>query len=302
MQDWLPLRAWLLITVAVLGFMPARYVLRHVWDHPAGRDITKPPEDFGWRSSKQLLVSLAVLTALGAFSIFIFTPTATQVGHSAHFWPALSAGMGVWMIWTVGRGFTTDSIVPMTRGSLGPYNRRLQPKRFWSSVAWNGVWGCGFVWLAIVTNFDASRQELTTQCYNSDDSVTLDNQVSACSKLMRNSKDQHSRTIAYVLASRGTAYHRQHKWDQAFADYSRAIALNPASADTHFNRALVSLYHYDLKPALVDLNAAINARPDWIDAYEQRAWTYEHLGDDKHAAEDRSKMHELRQKDQAEGG
>ena len=76
MFDDVPTRAWLLLLIAIVAWMPMQYIVRHLAATAAQRDITQAPEDLSWRSTATLIKSVAAVMALAAFALFIFTPSA----------------------------------------------------------------------------------------------------------------------------------------------------------------------------------------------------------------------------------
>jgi hypothetical protein len=136
-----PAQAWLLLAIGAPAYAPALYVYRYIVMSPSGRDITQPVEDLSWRTSPQFVRNVAILTALAALSVFIFTATAAQFAHSPNFLPILMIAGGAWSLFTVIRGFVTGQIEPLARGFHNTYQRETQPKRFWVSISWNAVFG-----------------------------------------------------------------------------------------------------------------------------------------------------------------
>jgi hypothetical protein len=296
MFDWVPIRVWLLLLAATLAVVPAKYVVRHLRHAPNRRDITQAPEDLSWRSSKQLATSLIALTLLAGFSIFIFTPEAVRVAASPRLFPAIILGVGGWSLFTVARGFYAGKVEPLVRGHLGTFDRDTQPNRYWASMAWNAAMGCLFIWMAIFASADTERETLTGQCEDKTGQLSSDTRIAACSSLLGKLGDEDRDQLAWVIATRGSAYRDQKDWERAFADFSRVIALNPnagLASYAYFYRANIFLYRYQLQPALKDLTAAIQLTPDQAELYDQRAWVYEHLDDEAHAAADRKKLSEL---------
>ena len=77
---------------------------------------------------------------------------------------------------------------------------------------------------------------------------------------------------------RGSAYGRAGRYDDAMADFDKAIELNPNFARAYFNRALVHRRNSDDKRALDDFNNAIRADPRYAPAYVGRGNMYRQNG------------------------
>jgi tetratricopeptide (TPR) repeat protein len=72
----------------------------------------------------------------------------------------------------------------------------------------------------------------------------------------------------------GDFEYEQKDCDQAIADYTQAIRLDPALAEAYNNRAYVYMVKKDYASALTDLNRAIRLRPDYVNALMNRGDIY----------------------------
>jgi len=72
----------------------------------------------------------------------------------------------------------------------------------------------------------------------------------------------------------GDYEYEQGNCDQAIADYSRAIELNPKLAEAYNNRAYVHMVKKEYGAALGDLNQALQLRPDYVNALMNRGDIY----------------------------
>src|SRR5262245_53993761 len=77
---------------------------------------------------------------------------------------------------------------------------------------------------------------------------------------------------------RGSALGRAGRYDEAMADFNRAIELNPNFSRAYFNRALIYRRNGDTQRALADYNAAIRADSRYAPAYVGRGNMYRQNG------------------------
>jgi len=269
MFDFVPVRAWLLIVVALVGWRPARYVVEHIIHSPSRRDITKPPEDLGWRTTGQLARSGAILAALLGFSIFIFTPYAEEFARSPQFYRVLMGGLGTWVLYTVPAGIIAGRIQPFIRGFHESYQRETQPRRFWASLSWNALLGCGFIWLTFQDFSDAQSDSQIERCYDEKGAYSPQDVIPACTLLIDSGESSPARLSDFIV-SRGIAYQQAGDQARAMADYDRAIRLNPNDYYAFYNRGLAYADRGDPPQAVADFTVAIRLRPKDSDAYLQR--------------------------------
>ena len=69
-------------------------------------------------------------------------------------------------------------------------------------------------------------------------------------------------TDAYAYLKRGTEHINKKDYDQAIADISEAIRLDPTCALSLYTRALAHVDRNDVKHAIVDLEAAVQLDPN----------------------------------------
>src|SRR6185295_7823880 len=80
--------------------------------------------------------------------------------------------------------------------------------------------------------------------------------------------------------NRGFSYFAKGQYDQAIADYSEAIRLNPRLAVAFNNRCLSrGISGKDLVEALNDCNEALKLLPNNVEARDTRGFIYLKLGD-----------------------
>jgi len=92
--------------------------------------------------------------------------------------------------------------------------------------------------------------------------------------------------LANVLNSRGMAQERRENFEQAKADYNKAIEINPEYANAYNNRGNIKSIEADYKGAIKDYNRAIELNSQFVEAYCNRGIAKENLGDHCEAMED----------------
>lgn len=102
--------------------------------------------------------------------------------------------------------------------------------------------------------------------------------------------------LANVLNSRGMAQERLENFEQAKADYSKAIAINPEYANAYNNRGNIKAGQADYKGAIADYNRAILLNSQFVEAYCNRGIAMENLGNHHEALEDFNKTIEINSK------
>jgi tetratricopeptide (TPR) repeat protein len=84
--------------------------------------------------------------------------------------------------------------------------------------------------------------------------------IPACTRLIEsNNLAQNDRAIAYAI--RGTAHLRQRDFDEAIADESKAIDIDPNNAVAYSNRSLARGHKADLDGAIADTTRALEINP-----------------------------------------
>jgi arylsulfatase A-like enzyme/Flp pilus assembly protein TadD len=100
--------------------------------------------------------------------------------------------------------------------------------------------------------------------------------------------------IAFVTqSSKGFNFLHSEKYNEAIAEYDKAIALKPEFPKTYYNRGYcyMALKNYD--QAIVDFSLAIERDPNYSDAYDNRGTCYRHKGDDLRSISDYIRVVEL---------
>ena len=91
----------------------------------------------------------------------------------------------------------------------------------------------------------------------------------------------------------GVGFQEQGQLDEAIAEYSEAIRLNPQLVQAYFNRAISYAELRQYRLAIDDYDQAISIDPDLALAYANRAIAYTGLGEDREAQRSMAKAVEL---------
>src|SRR5256885_7265919 len=75
-----------------------------------------------------------------------------------------------------------------------------------------------------------------------------------------------AQTTAASYSKAGTEFARQKSWDQAIADYRKALELEPNDALIHYNLALALKYKGEPRDAVAEFQTALRLKPKWADA------------------------------------
>jgi tetratricopeptide (TPR) repeat protein len=292
-----PIEGWLLLAIAAAAYTPAHYVYKYIARRPSSRrDITQPAEDLIWRRSAQLAHNLAILGALAALAVFIFTPAAHRFANSPSFWPILMLVCGTWALVTVARGFSIGRVQPFVRGVYHAYERQSQPRRFWASMGWNACFGCFCLWLAFQMNEQALVLALEGRCYDAKNALSPQEELSACNQLIGRPGGSDV-DKARLVAWRGSAYSRLGDYRHAMIDYSRAVRLDPDESSWHFNLGLTRERLGDRASAVADYSAAVRVAADNADAYLNRGLIFLDNGKFDQAVADFTRASELKPND-----
>ena len=99
-----------------------------------------------------------------------------------------------------------------------------------------------------------------------------------------------------TLASRGAAYLRVERLDEAFADFNKAIELDAKYARAYHLRGLVEEKRENHELALKDFDRAIELNPEYGSAYQSRATLHTLMGNEDRAVEDIAMVQHLTNK------
>ena len=99
--------------------------------------------------------------------------------------------------------------------------------------------------------------------------------------------------LAMVYVNRGFAYSNIGLLDQAISDYTKAIELNPGFAGAYVNRGSAYLSKGQYDRAISDYSKAVELNPNFAWAYLNRGLAYYYKGEHDKAWEDVHKVQSL---------
>ncbi|MCA1197364.1 tetratricopeptide repeat protein [Sphingomonas sp. R647] len=292
MFDDLPAQTGLILFLVAAGVGPATYVVQHIRAGTSVRDVTAPAPDLSWRSGRQLLVSVLVLTVILAVGVFSFTPLAPRLVAWAGFAPTV---LGVFASFALGRlvqGWRERRAEPLLRGVSLSYDRAEQPIAYWSSMTWNAILA-GLMFLASGALY---HDKITPRCDDSDVESEWVDSLTTCTTMLAD-KDLDPEDRSDILAARGRVHARLERNNEALADYSAALKLAPRDSYTLYNRALIYAQMGNYRRAIEDFDASLKLRPDDDDAYLQRGLAKLDAGDLPAAVADFTIAHERKRDD-----
>lgn len=132
-------------------------------------------------------------------------------------------------------------------------------------------------------------QEELNRC-GTHNGIPYEKVIEYCTQLIESGRLSPT-SLAALYSTRGDAYEKMGQYDQEIADDTRAIQINPNSANAYNNRAWA--YHLKGQDAkgLADAQKAVTLDPKYGSALETRAEIYEKLGQlDKAIADYRSTL------------
>src|SRR4051812_37529940 len=88
-----------------------------------------------------------------------------------------------------------------------------------------------------------------------------------------------SAQTAASYSKAATEFARQKSWDEAIADYRKALELEPNDPLTHYNLALALKYKGEASGAATEFQAALRLKPKWADAHYGLGVTWYDLHD-----------------------
>jgi len=121
----------------------------------------------------------------------------------------------------------------------------------------------------------AQTQQQSDWCYS--ETATDDQTIDGCTALIQSAQST-STVKAAAYDNRGYAYEDKHLYDQAIADETQALALNPNDPATYNNRGVSYKNKGFYDQAIADYTRAIALKSDDAIAYENRGFAYEKKG------------------------
>ena len=103
----------------------------------------------------------------------------------------------------------------------------------------------------------------------------------------------HRQIDAEPCVKRGLAYHEKGHYDEAIADYSKAIEISPGYAEAYNNRGVAYHNKRQYDEAIADYSKAIEISPRYAGAYRNRGVAYRKNGQYDEAIADYSKAIEI---------
>jgi len=92
---------------------------------------------------------------------------------------------------------------------------------------------------------------------------------------------------------RGIAYYKQGQFDQAMADFNKAIELNPIFPQAFLDRGSIYMQQGRIPQAMADFSQAIAINPKYLEAYNNRSYFYTLTGHLTQALSDLDKIIEI---------
>lgn len=113
--------------------------------------------------------------------------------------------------------------------------------------------------------------------------------VEACTRLIEQGKG-NKEDIAQAYQARGNAQHGLKRYDEAIADYGRALALRPGTASTYFDRGSAHRENGNAVESIADFDRALTLNPNLGLAYFGRAEALANRGERDRAIRDYEKV------------
>jgi tetratricopeptide (TPR) repeat protein len=136
--------------------------------------------------------------------------------------------------------------------------------------------------LVLMLGGGAALADTAADCSQSEDP---DLRIEACTQLVQRS-DQPPDELARAYKNRGSAYAEIGNQDQAIADFTQAIALNPDYAIAFAARGQAKLAKGDFDGAIGDYTETIRFKASYPAAFVSRGYAYLVKGDFDHAIAD----------------
>ena len=116
----------------------------------------------------------------------------------------------------------------------------------------------------------------------------LDELIPLCTKIIGLEQEPHEKARAYV--QRGIAYGKKGEYDQAIADFAKALELEPNNVSAYLNRGIAYIEKNDHDQAIADFTKDLELEPNNMFAYRNRGLAYIYKCDHGKAIEDFTKI------------
>jgi serine/threonine-protein kinase len=134
--------------------------------------------------------------------------------------------------------------------------------------------------------------EALAECAKANANKDWDQAVATCTRAI-DSKQLTGVRLAGAYADRAIANDEALRPDQAMADYTKALSIDPGNPVFLANRAVSYAKDGQIPKAMADFNAAVQKRPNFGYAFAMRGLTYLAAGDEAKAKADMQKAYGL---------
>ena len=104
-----------------------------------------------------------------------------------------------------------------------------------------------------------------------------DELILVCNEIIDLAREPHAKAHAHV--HRGLAYLQKHHYDQAIADFTKALELKVDYAEAYCERGVAYAFNNSLDQAIADLTKALELKVGYADAYHNLGIVYDLKGD-----------------------
>jgi len=117
-------------------------------------------------------------------------------------------------------------------------------------------------------------------------SAEPDRSIRGCTAIIERGKRENQKNRAVAYWNRGNAYSLKRELDQAIADYTEAIKLNPEFTLAYYGRGSAYRDKGEYDRAIADADKVIEINPQDPEAYSNRGSAYVAKGDKERAVAD----------------
>lgn len=134
--------------------------------------------------------------------------------------------------------------------------------------------------------------EALAECAKANANKDWDQAVATCTRAI-DSRQLTGVRLAGAYADRAIAHDEALRPDQAMADYTKALGIDPGNPVFLANRAVSYAKDGEIQKAMADFGAAIAKRPNFGYAFAMRGLTFLAMGDEAKAKADMRKAYDL---------